>query len=394
MRAALDIALKDLRQKVRDRSALLISVVAPFTLAALFSIILGGLDDEDFHARWAYVDLDGGEVAAALDDGPISGLESEGVVDITRYASAEEARAAIEAGEVETAVIVPAGFSAAATSAGGASVELIVDPDAVISGQVARSVLAGFAAEVDAVGLSVATALIADGQLPTADVTAELAERAAATAGLVRVQDFARTSRQAGYATYYAAAMAILFVFLAAQFGIVSIHAERRTGTLARMLAAPLHWWSILTGKLIVSMALALVSLTVIVAGTALFLGATWGDPTAVVALMLAAALSATGVSLLTVSFTKNEEQAGSAIAIVSLTLAVIGGSFFPANQGPELLSQLSLIAPHAWFLDGINDVSTGGDITTAATSILVLTAIGVITGGLGLLRGKRMVLR
>ena len=49
MRAALDIALKDLKQKVRDRSALLISIVAPFVLAALFSMILGGLD-EDFHA--------------------------------------------------------------------------------------------------------------------------------------------------------------------------------------------------------------------------------------------------------------------------------------------------------------------------------------------------------
>ena len=99
MRAALDIALKDLRQKVRDRSALLISIVAPFVLAALFAMILGGLD-EDFHASWGYVDLDGGEVAAALDEGPISGMESEGVVDIERYASADEARQAVEAGEV------------------------------------------------------------------------------------------------------------------------------------------------------------------------------------------------------------------------------------------------------------------------------------------------------
>ena len=42
----------------------------------------------------------------------------------------------------------------------------------------------------------------------------------------------------------------------------------------------------------------------------------------------------------------------------------------------------------------GHRDVSTGGDVTTAAVPVAVLTAIGVITGGLGLLRGKRMVLR
>ena len=141
------------------------------------------------------------------------------------------------------------------------------------------------------------------------------------------------------------------------------------------------------------SMVEALVSLTVIIVGTALLLGAQWGDPIAVGALMLAAALAATGISLLTVAFTRNEEQAGSAIAIVSLTLAVIGGSFFPTSQGPELLSQLSLLTPHAWFLDGIDDVATGGDVTTAAASVAVLAVIGLVTGGLGLLRGKRMVL-
>ena len=393
MRAAIDIALKDLRQKIRDRSALLISVVAPFALAALFSLILGGLDD-DFHATWGYADLDGGEIAVALDAGPISALETEGVVDVERYASAEDARAAVEAGEVEAAIIVPDGFTAAAMSGGGGAVELVLDPDAVISGQVARSVLAGFASEIDAVQLSVATALIAGGQLPTPELTAELAERAAAMASSITIAELAAADRQAGYATYYAAAMAILFVFLAAQFGIVSLHAERRSGTLARMVAAPIHWWSILAGKLIVSLVLALVSLTVIIAGTALLLGAQWGDPVAIVALMLSAALAATGISLLTVAFTRNEEQAGSAIAIVSLTLAVIGGSFFPANQGPELLSQLSLIAPHAWFLEGINDVSTGGDLVSAATPVLVLTLIGLVTGGLGLARGKRLVLR
>jgi ABC-2 type transport system permease protein len=288
---------------------------------------------------------------------------------------------------------VPEGFSDASTTGAGGTVELFVDPDAIISGQVARSVLAGFASEMDAVQLSVRAALIADASFPDAETTAALAELAAATADPITIIDLAVADRQAGYATYYAAAMAILFVFLAAQFGIVSIHAERRTRTLARMLAAPLHWWAILVGKLIVSMVLALVSMGVIIVGTGLLLGATWGDPVALLALVLSAALAATGISLLTVAFTRNEEQAGSAIAIVSLTLAVIGGSFFPANQGPELLSQLSSITPHAWFLDAINDISTGGDLGSSISSVVVLASIGLVTGGLGLLRARRLVL-
>jgi len=287
---------------------------------------------------------------------------------------------------------VPEGFSASSMAGAGGTVELLADADAAISSQVARSVLTGFASQVDAVGLSVATALVADGSLPDARTTAALTELASDATDPITIVDVAVADRTAGYATYYAAAMAILFVFLAAQFGIVSIHAERRTKTLARMLAAPLPWWSIVAGKLIVSMVLAIVSMSVIIVGTSLLLGATWGDPVALVALVLAAALAATGISLLAVAFTRNEEQAGSAIAIVSLTLAVLGGAFFPANQGPELLSQLSQLTPHAWFLTAVDDISTGGDITSSIGSVVVLVAIGTVTGGLGLLRARRMV--
>jgi ABC-2 type transport system permease protein len=392
VRAALDIAAKDLRQKVRDRSALLIGIVAPFALAALFAMVLGGVDD-DFHARWAYVDLDGGDIAAALDEGPLRSVEQAGVVTIDRLDSAAEARAAVDAGDVDAAIILPDGFSASVRAGSGSAVELVVDPDAAISGQVARSLLAGFASRVDAVQLSVTSALMSARQLPDAVAIAALAEQAGAMADPVTIVDAAADDRRAGSATYYAASMAILFVFLAAQFGILSVHAERRSRTLARMLAAPLRWQSILAGKLIVSMVMALMSLGVIVIGTALLLGARWGDPLGITALVVAAAMAATGISLLTVGFTRNEEQAGSAIAIVSITLAVVGGSFFPANQGPELLSQLSLLTPHAWFLDGVSDVSTGGDIVSAAPSILFLVAVAIVTGGLGMLRARRLVL-
>ena len=392
MHAALDIALKDLKQKVRDRSALLISVVAPFALAALFSSVLGGLD-EDFYAQWGYVDLDGGEIAAALDEGPISGMETQGVIDVERYATEEEARRAVEAGEIEAAIIVPEGFSASSLAGAGGTVDLLVDPDAVISGQIARTVLSGFASQIDAVQLSVATALIADASMPDAETVAALTELASVGAEPVRIAQVAVQDRLAGYATYYAAAMAILFIFLAAQFGIVSVHTERRDKTLQRMLAAPIPWWSILAGKLVVSMVLALVSMGVIILGTGLLLGAAWGDPAALAVLVLSAALAATGISLLTVAFTRNEEQASSAITIVSITLAVIGGSFFPTSQGPDFMSQLSLIAPHAWFLDGVNDIATGGDLGSSITSVAVLLVVGLVTGGLGLLRGKRLVL-
>ena len=122
MRAAFDIALKDLRQRMRDRSALLIGIVAPFVLAVLFSVMLGGID-EDFHAEWGVVDLDGGEIAAALLDGPVAGIAEAGVISVTDFADRAAASAAVDAGTIQTAVVIPAGFSAAAASGGGGEVD-------------------------------------------------------------------------------------------------------------------------------------------------------------------------------------------------------------------------------------------------------------------------------
>jgi len=391
MPAALEIARKDLRQRIRDRSALLVAIVAPFALAALFSMILGGVD-QGFHGRWGYVDLDGGELAAALEAGPLQALADEGVIDLEELPSADVARAALQAGQIDTAIIVPAGFSSDYLAGRGGEVQLVVDADAGISAEVARSLLAGFADRADAVQLAVRTAIAAAGGLPSPELVATVTQEARSMPDPVTVADLDVADRQAGYTTYYAGAMAILFVFLTAQFGLTSIHAERRAGTMARILAAPVRWPSVLLGKLIVSLVLSLVSMTVIVLGTGLLLGATWGDPVGLAVLLLAGALSATGIALLAVAFTQTEEQAGAAVAIVTLSLAVLGGSFFPANQSSELLAQLSLVTPHGWFLRGVNDLATGGDVASAAAPALVLVVIGLVCGGLGLLRARRMV--
>ena len=42
-------------------------------------------------------------------------------------------------------------------------------------------------------------------------------------------------------ATFYGAAMAIMFVFFATQYGALALLGERRDGTLNRLLAAPVR---------------------------------------------------------------------------------------------------------------------------------------------------------
>jgi ABC-2 type transport system permease protein len=391
IRAAVLIAAKDLRLRVRDRSAILLGIVAPFSLALLFSVMLGG-GDGGFRADWAVVDLDGGDVAAALVDGTLAGMEEAGVISLARLTDAAAARDSVRVGGVDAAIIIPAGFSESATDGSGSRVDLIADPDATISSGVARSVLSGFASRLEAVGLAVATVLASGGSGSDDRSSEGLAALARAQPAPIVVAEDTAGDRTASVSTYYAAAMSIVFVFLAAQFGVVSLLTERRTGTLARMIAAPLRPVAILAGKTIVSMVLALTSMTVIVIGTTFLLGATWGDPLATALLILGAAVAATGIALLVVGLARTEDQAGSAVAIVTMLLAVLGGSFFPVSQGSGLLAQASLFTPHAWFLRGVNDVASGGDVGSAGGPILVLLAIGLICGTIGFWRARHVV--
>ena len=203
-----------------------------------------------------FVDLDGGAIAKALEDGPLAAMEASGTLELARAGSTVAARRAIEEGRSEHRHHRPRGLLGRRCRPGRrASVELLVDPDATISGQVARSVLSGFGQEVDAVRLSVLTALGAAGAAPRPRGRRRARRGCPGQPDPIVLSDGVADAREVPSSTYYAAAMAIFFVFLSAQFGLVSLHAERRNGTLARMLAAPLPWWSVVAGKVVVSIA-------------------------------------------------------------------------------------------------------------------------------------------
>ena len=389
MRAALVIAAKDLRLRLRDRSVLLMAVAAPLGLAVLFSTMLP--DQDTFHATYAVVDLDGGEVARGLVEGPLAGLVEADVADLTTSASEADARAAVEAGDVDAAIVIPAGFTEA-VEAGAPARVLVIAGSSTLPAEVARSVLVGFGSEVTGVQVAVHTAIAAAGASPDPADVAALARAAMAAPPPIVLAADETADRTASSKTFYGASMAVLFVFFAAQFGVLGLLAERRDGTLARMLAAPIAPWAILLGKVIVSLVVAAVSMTVIVVATTLLLGADWGDPLGVAALVLAVSVAATGIATLVVGFARTEDQASSGIAMVAMVLAIFGGSFFRMSQAPEGMAALSVLTPHAWFIRGIDDLAGGGGLADVVASLLVLVLVGVVTGGIGLFRARRVV--
>ena len=68
MRAAWTIAVKDLKQRLRDRSAIIVGIIAPLVLAAIFSFVFNPIEDFEFSATYVVVDQDGGPAARLFVD--------------------------------------------------------------------------------------------------------------------------------------------------------------------------------------------------------------------------------------------------------------------------------------------------------------------------------------
>ena len=390
MHAALIIAAKDLRQRLRDRSAIVMAVVAPFLLAAIFAMLLPS--DQGFHTEYAVVDLDGGPVSAAFVEEVLPGVAEAGFADLRQSADRQEAAELVEDGEIGAAFLIPEGFSAAIMGGADASITVIGNVDAALSTQIAEAIANSYAEEVNAVSLSVAAALGGFTSVQPG-VLADLSARAAGFEPSITVEERTADLKQMSSKTFYSASMAIMFLFFTAQFGVLSLLSERRQGTLPRLVAAPVGPWSIVVGKALTGFAIGAIAMFVLIVSSTLLLGADWGSPVGVGLLVFGGVTSATGVSAMAATMARTEEQASGWNAILAMSLAILGGTFFSLARAPEFVASLSLITPHAWFLRGLDELaSPTGAVSDVFLATAVMVGIGVVTGGIGLMRAKRLV--
>jgi len=392
MRATLLICAKDLKSRLRDRSALLIGIVVPLSLAFIFNSIFSGVSGKSTAIDLGVVNADRGAASAQFVSQVLGAVGRSGLIAIHREPTVARARKLAGKGTLQAVIIIPAGFSASVQSQRGASMQVIGNIDDPISAEIARSIAESYAAELNQVRLSVATVGAAGGgpgAVPPGRVRA-LAARAAAATAPVAVSDVSAKSKQLDQKSFFAAGMAVFFLFFTVQFGVTSLLEERNDGTMARLVAAPISRASILAGKLLTSFLLGLISMLVLVVATSLLFGASWGNPLGVAVLVVAAILSAMGIMALIATLARNAEQAANWQSVVAVVLGLFGGTFFPVSLAPGILSRLTFIAPQAWFMRGLSDLR-GGSLSAVWVPVLAMLAFAVVAGGIAMTRLRRM---
>jgi len=384
------IAAKDLRQRSRDRSAVLVVLVAPLGLAIMFSLLIAPATD--FRAHYAVVDLDGGNLASALRTDVVGSLEASGGVAVTDLPTEADARASVGAG-VDAAFIIPQGFTRAIESGSSTTLTIVGAASDPLSVAVARATAQAFGDRQATVQLAVSTVAGLRGVLLDPAARLRVADAAAGITPPVAVQAVAASVRRLDLRTFFSASMAVLFLFLTAQIGTLGMFEERRQGTLARMLAGPVPPWTIVAGKTLGVFSMSLLAMATPAVATTALIGADWGPPIAVAALIVAVVTAALGISSLIASLASSAVVATAAGFAVAVTLAILGGSLWPVAEGPAIMSTLALLTPHGWFLRGLGDLrGQGATVTDAVQAMLVLVAIGLTTGALAALRERRRV--
>ena len=392
MRKAFVIAVKDLKRSVRDRSAIATAIIAPLGLAFILSTVLGDADGGSLNVTFAVVDQDGGPASAVLVDDILPSLEEEGLA-LVESDSVEEARDMAESGDVAAAFVLPEGFTEDVQSTDAAEMTIITNPESDIGVQVAEGIAEGYAAEHNAVRLSVGTVIAGAESTATPAEIQELQADANALQTPTRLVVSAAESRQFDSNTFFAAGIGVFFLFFTAQLGAVSLLQERKEGTLARLMAAPVSRGAIVGAKAIYSFVIGVVSMAILIVASHFLMDARWGDPIAVTVVVLSAVFAAMGLQSLVTTLATTDEQAAGYGAIVGVTLGLLGGTFFPIAQAPGLISQITFLSPHSWIMRALGEVSGGaGTLVDVLPAVGALLLFGGITGAIALVRSRSLV--
>lgn len=202
------------------------------------------------------------------------------------------------------------------------------------------------------------------------EVTYELSGGGEAEAGLTSQEGLGQSVPGIG-------SMFVMFTVLG---GMTTLVVERQQGTLQRVATMPVSRAELLGGKILGRFVLGLIQYLVVFAIGVIAAIDFGKDPLAVVALMLTFTLASTALSFAIGGRVENEFQANGLSLLLSLTLAPLGGAWWPLEIVPKFMQTIGHLSPVAWVMDGFHAlVFEGARFGDVLLPIVVLLAFAAL---------------
>jgi ABC-2 type transport system permease protein len=363
-RKAVAIAGVNLRRLVRDKTGVFFVFVFPF----LIILAIGAAFGAGFTPNLGVVvSPSAGDLGRDLR----ARLDATDDLEVLTYPDAEALRRAVERGQIEGGLVIPAGYEDRIRAGDTIPLSVLARPSG--SGQELQTTV-GAVVDEQSVLVRAARFAVSEGTAGGFADGLSLAEDLAAT--FPRVEVIARTAggENIGVFETGAAQELILFVFLTSLSASAMLIETRRFGVTRRMLASPTSVRTILVGETLGRYAIALVQAVLIVGGTVVLFRVQWGNRVTTGLVVVLFALTATGAAMLMGSVLRNAEQAGAMGVFLGLVLAALGGCMVPLEIFPPLMYKIAHLIPHSWAIEALNDsIATGAGPAEVSTELTVL---------------------
>jgi ABC-2 type transport system permease protein len=349
---------KDLRIFLRDRSALVFSLLMPILV---ITVIAEGLfhGDDGPQLLVPVVNEDGGPVASTF----IKLLGEH--ADVRAMSRAEAEHLVRDTHDAAAAIVFPPQLSKQYLQGRSSEILLLTDP----------------AAGSDLEGVKVLLLLMDKEAAALADPFAEdkislkeqnlTGNRLAVTVFEQRVPGFA-----------------LMFVLLAVVFGTsMSMHEERDWGTLARLLVAPGGFTRLLLGKLAARFVVGVVQMIVLLAWAHFVFGVSLGtSPVGFLLLTAASVFAVVAAGMLVAGLTRSREQTLPLGLSLVMAVSALGGLWWPQSMQPDWMSRISPAVFTTWSMRGLNDlILREGGLRAVLPPAVVLLFYGTAMLVLGL---------
>jgi len=191
--------------------------------------------------------------------------------------------------------------------------------------------------------------------------------------------------------------LCVLFVFLSSSSVARSLFEERKSGTLRRLMSAPMTRTTLLAGKMVPIFLLILIQIVVIfLAGGILLPIMGFGTlsigehPLAWALTSILIALCSTCLGILIAAIARTESQAGGLSNALLWVAGFLGGALFPVFllQQIPVVNVVMRFVPHSWATSAYYDILTRGKgLADVWPNLLVLLGFSVVFFVIGIRR-------
>ncbi len=390
-----NLALKDIQQYFKDKRAVLLSLFLPIALITIFALMYGGIGKSNTSRPISllFTDQDNTELSREV----FSKLDSlEGLILIPK--TLNEAKNLVKKGKKSSVFVLYKGFQDSVNSGQKLPMELfydeakkieigllqqalwsnlfgitmkksikskidnwIIDKNPSLNSSELSEIRGEISKQFDGFDKSKdSDELKKDSELP---ITALIGEKKDSNLGLIQA----------------VAGTGIMMLLFSLSGSGASLLREKEEGTLKRLLVTPILPSSILYGKMLSTLFLAILQLTVMFLYAWLALGLDiFINLPALILMILSSAIACSSFGIFMAAICKSRKQVESLSTLVILIMSALGGSMMPMIFMPAIMQKIAIISVNYWAMDGFFDIFWRQlPIIDIIPNILILLGIG-----------------